>query len=436
MKIRIPVGDFKLEKDEKSAILEVLELGRISESKKTKEFEKRFAEYISTKYCITLSSGTAALIAGLTALLYDERFKKVKKGSKIITSPVTYIATTNAITVSGFEPVYVDIDPNTFTLIPEKIEDLLKHTNPDEYSIILPVHLMGYPNDMDRINDIATKYNLVVVEDSAQAHGSIYNGKKTGGLSLFGIFSFYIAHNIQAGEMGAITTNDEKIIKLVRKIKANGRLCDCSNCVRSQGKCPYLDKDFDPRFTHQFVGYNFKTMEFQSALGITQLKKANWIFKTRQENVRYLNKNLEIYKDKFQLPAYLENVSYLAYPIVIKDKKINREKLLYELESHGVETRPLFGCIPTQQPAYSYLKEEYNNKLPHADYLGEMGFYIGCHQYLKHEDLDYIISTFNNITQAATYLMQEDFLIKPFKKKGSRVQGGRGFPCPLESSTP
>ncbi|MDI6736191.1 MAG: DegT/DnrJ/EryC1/StrS family aminotransferase [bacterium] len=398
MKVKIPVGDFKLEKDEKEAILEVLELGRISEGKKTKEFEKRFAEYIDTKYCIALSSGTAALIAGLTALLYDERFKKVKKGSKIITSPVTYVATSNAIIVSGFEPVYVDIDPNTFAIIPDKIEELLKNTNPDEYSIILPVHLMGYPNDMEQINNIATKYNLVVVEDSAQAHGSMYNGKKTGGLSLFGMFSFYIAHNIQAGEMGAITTNDEKIVKLVRKIKANGRLCDCSVCVRNQGKCPYLDKDFDPRFTHQFIGYNFKTMEFQSALGITQLKKANGIFKNRQKNVKYLNKKLERYKNKFQLPLYLKNVSYLAYPIVIKnDKKINREKLMYEFERHGVETRPLFGCIPTQQPAYSYLKEKYNDKLPNADYIGKMGFYIGCHQYLNTENLDYICSTFNNV---------------------------------------
>lgn len=398
MKIKIPVGDFKLAKDEEEAILEVLELGRISEGKKTKEFEKRFAEYIGSKYCIVLSSGTGALIAGLTALLYDERFKKVKKGSKIITSPITYVATSNAIVVAGFEPVYVDITPDTFTLIPDKIEELLKNTNPDEYSIILPVHLMGYPNDMERINDIAKKYNLVVVEDSAQAHGSMYNGKKTGGLGLFGIFSFYIAHNIQAGEMGAITTNDEKIVKLVRKIKANGRLCDCSVCRRVEGKCPYSGKDFDPRFTHQFIGYNFKTMEFQSALGTTQLKKANWIFKTRQENVKYLNKKLDIYKNIFQLPPYSEDISYLAYPIVIKDaKKISRKNLMYELESHGIETRPLFGCIPTQQPAYSYLKKRYSGKLPNAEYVGEMGFYIGCHQYLNYENLDYIVSTFNNI---------------------------------------
>jgi len=213
--IKIRVGDIQIGEHERRAINEVVESGRFSEGKKTKEFELLWAKYIGTKYCVAVNSGTSGLLAGLYALLYDNRFKKVKKGTKVITSPISYVATSNAIVLAGMKPVYVDIDPYTFKLDVCQIEDLLKKNNPDEYSIILPVHLMGYPNDMDEINYLAKKYDLVVFEDAAQAHGSLYKGKRVGSLSLLADYSFYIAHNIQVGEMRAVVTNDEKIRTLV-----------------------------------------------------------------------------------------------------------------------------------------------------------------------------------------------------------------------------
>ena len=203
--------------------------------------------------------------------------------------------------------------------------------------------------------------------------------------------------------MGAITTDDHEIIRLVRKIKANGRMCDCPICKRAEGKCPRLaaykgEEDFDPRFTHEFIGYNFKTMEFQAALAITQLKRADWITERRRENVKYLNEGLEGFSDVLKLPKFDPNVSYLAYPIVIKSpNKLSRRELRKELEGQGIETRPLFGCIPTQQPAFKYLKKDYEGKLPNADYLGKNAFYVGCHQYLTREDLDYMIKVFKEI---------------------------------------
>ncbi len=404
-KRRVSVGDFRIDEDEKMAILDVIEGGRISEWKKVKEFERLFAKYIGTKYCVAASSGTSALIVGLLALLYDERFPKAKKGAKIITGPVTYISTVNAIVLAGFEPVFVDIDKRTFKLNVDQIEDILKKENSDEYAGILPVHLMGYPNDMGEINAIADKYGLFVFEDSAQAHGTIYNGKKAGSLGLIADFSFYIAHNIQAGEMGCVTTNDEKLFKLMMQLKANGRLCDCPVCTRNKGICPgakkygYDDEDYDPRFTHEYVSYNFKTMEFPAALGVSQIRKADWIFKKRQKNVRYLNEKLKKFENIFLLPLYDENVSYLAYPIIIKEnsKGITRKWLREKLEENGIENRPLFGCIPTQQPAFSYLKEHYKDRLPVADYIGKNAFYIGCHQYLEKNDLDYIVQVFEQV---------------------------------------
>lgn len=402
---KVSVGDFRIDDDEKRAILEVIEGGRISEWKKVKEFERLFAQYIGTKYCVAVNSGTSALLVGLLALLYDNRYPRVKKGAKIITSPVTYIATINAIVLAGFEPVFVDIDKRTFKLNADQIEDILKNDDSGKYAGILPVHLMGYPNDMNELNAIADKYGLFVFEDSAQAHGTMYKGKKTGSLGLLAVFSFYVAHNIQAGEMGCVTTNDEKLYKLMIQLKANGRLCDCPVCTRNNGICPGVKKynyddgqDYDPRFTHEYISYNFKTMEFPAALGVSQVNKADEIFRKRQENVKYLNEKLKNLENLFYLPLYNENVSYLAYPIIIREESnIKRKWLRQGLVEAGIENRPLFGCIPNQQPAFSYLKEIYKDKLHIADFVGKNAFYIGCHQYLIKEDLDYIVRVFGSL---------------------------------------
>lgn len=398
--MRVPVGNFIIGKEEKAAVNAVLDSGRISEGKFTKLFEQEWAKYIGTKYAIALNSGTSALIAGLLALIYDDRFPKIKAGAKILTSPISYIATANAIKFAGLEPVFVDIDPRDFTIKCDQVESLLKKDK--KIAAIIPVHLFGYPNDMDRLKAISKKYDVVLFEDSAQAHGSIYKGKRVGGLSLLSDFSFYIAHNIQAGELGVITSNDSKIISLIKRIKANGRMCDCMVCLRSKGMCKYSKDDriyeVDPRFHHEIIGANFKTTEFQTALALSQLKHADEILKKRADNVKYLNKKLSKYSSMLNLPPYHKNVSYLAYPIVVKDQNVvSRKYLRKHLEENGVETRPVFKCIPNQQPAYYSYHKLYKDKLPNADFVGSNGFYIACHQYLTRNDLDYIAKVFGDI---------------------------------------
>ncbi len=398
---KICVGWLEIGEKEKRAVNEVLNSGKISEGANTYKFEKKWAKFVGAKFCLATSSGTAALITALTAL---KLHYKLEKKPKVITTPLTYISDVNAITLTGFEPVFIDVNPRTFSIIPEEIERHLKNAkDANRYSIILPVDLMGYPVEIDKINKIAKKYNLLVLEDAAQAHGTVYKGKKCGSQADAGIFSFYIAHNIQAGEMGAITTDNYEIYRLGKKIKTNGRFCECRVCTRVRGVCPSLRShkgkdDFDPRFLHDVVGYNFKTMEFQPAIALVQLEKINAIIKKRRENVEYLNKGLGELSGLIRLPLFSEKVSYLAYPIVIKSPEIiSRRQLRCDLEKAGIETRPLFGCIPTQEPAYSYLSVAYKNNLSNAEFIGKNGFYIGCHQYLTKEDMDYVIFTFKKI---------------------------------------
>lgn len=395
----IPVGDFKLGTKERQAIMGVVNSDHLSEWREVAGFESEFADYVGTKHCIAVNSGTSALIVMLKALQYMSRHP-ARAGTKIITSSLTYIATPAAIVAAGFEPVFVDVDPVRFGILPEQIEEVLARQNGEDFVGILPVHLMGYPVDMVALDKIAKKHSLVLLEDSAQAHGSTYCCQRTGSIGLAGAFSFYIAHNIQAGEMGAVTTNDDELAELVRSLKAHGRRCRCPVCRRDEGNCPYLDRtdEDDPRFTHDLLGYNFKTMEFQAALGRCQLARADVIFQARTHNVGRLNELLGEFTDHLHLPPLDENVSYLAYPIVVREgAPFSREQLCRALEKLGVENRPLFSCLPTHQPAFGYLRDQYQGTLPNAERLGKDAFYIGCHQFLTDEDLDYVAKAFGEV---------------------------------------
>jgi CDP-6-deoxy-D-xylo-4-hexulose-3-dehydrase len=391
----VRIGDFKVSDEEKKIVMDILSSERITEGIKTREFERKWAKKIGTNYSVAVNSGTSALIAGLFALKYLAEDEKRKK---VITTPTTYIADSNAIKIAGLEPVFGDIDKTRFSLVPSEIEKILNENDPTEFLAILPVHLMGYPCDMDKINEIAKRNNLYVLEDSAQAHGSRYNGTTVGSFGDLSIFSFYVAHNIQVGELGAVNTSNLKIKNLVKRIKANGRLCFCDVCTRLEGKCPLANKqeeDIDPRFTHDIIGFNFKTFDLITGLASHKMDEMESIAEERRKNVAYLNEGLKEHSKILQLPLYSEEVSYLGYPLILKEGK--RKIIRAELEKRGIETRAFFGCIPLQQPSFSYLKEEYQGKLPNAEHIGKNGFYIGCHQYLEEKDLDYIVDSFSEM---------------------------------------
>lgn len=377
------IGDFVFGKQEKKAIQEVVKSNRISEGPKVKAFENKWAKYVGTKYGVATNSGTSALMCGLTAL---KRYKDLRKRRKVITTPLTFGATINALITTNFEPVFVDVERDTLNINPEKIKEYLENNNSHECSVILPVHLMGYACDMDAINKICKEHDLICFEDCAEAHGSMYKGKRVGSLGMLAIFSFYVSHNITAGEMGAITTSNKQINKLMREVKNHGIARE-------------IDHSLQP-FYHAHIGFNFKTTEFAAAIALTQLKKADKILKKRQDNVKYLNDGLAKFSDMLQLPKFSRQVGYLAYPLVAKGRA-SREKIRAELEKKGIETRPLFGCLPTQQPAFSHMKKKYQGKLPNAEFLGKNGFYIGCHEYLTKKDMDYAIKAFKDVLKKA-----------------------------------
>lgn len=385
----IRIGDLQLGTEERAALQRVIDSQRLSEGPEVRAFEEEFAAWIGVRHCVAVSSGTAALLVGLKAL-------QMRYGvQRVLIPALTFIATANAVTLAGLEPVFADVTPG-LVMDPAWLRR-------ERYDAVLPVHLFGYPADMDALRSAAwgprDGVPIPIVEDACEAHGTLYHGRRMGSIGLWGAFSFYIAHTVQAGELGALVTDDPTLAQMARRLKAHGRQCACPVCTRNTSGCPVLERgDPDPRFTSLYPGWNLKPMEFQAALARVQLRHVQANIDRRRENVARLNWRLSEIEDLVDLPAYYGNVAYMAYPLVLRMPGV-RDAVIAELARRGVESRPMFGCIPTQQPAYAQYRD--GGPWPIAERIGANGFYVGCHQYLTDADIDTMAQVIVEVVKGA-----------------------------------
>ncbi|MFH1234466.1 MAG: DegT/DnrJ/EryC1/StrS family aminotransferase [Candidatus Diapherotrites archaeon] len=395
MQGKVFIGDFKVGARERELVGKVLDSNRLSEWKMVEEFEQKFAAYVQRTNAVAFNSGTSAEICAFEALKQGGRLDPKKK-PLVLTNPLTFAAPINAIKLTGFEPAFADIDLSTLNLSTEKLKEFFESPAAQECGALMPVFLMGFSADILEMEKTAKKAGAVLFSDCAQSHGAVFKGKKIGSYGDLSAFSFYISHNIQAGEMGALGTDDQEMVSMFRKLKSYGKNAsqrepskEFSALLKSKG---IALEDVDARFTMEFIGYNFRATELSAAVGIGQLEKADETKKKRQENVKYLNEGLQKFSDLLQLPSFSKDNDYLGYPVIIKKpEKISRRQFRDKMEAQGIETRPLFGCVPFHQPQYVYLRKKYEGLLPNAAHAGEHGFYLGCHQYLVQADLDRVI---------------------------------------------
>ena len=208
--IKVSIASPVIEEEEINAVIDVMKSGMIAQGPKVIEFEEEFATYVGAKYGIATNSGTSALHVALLAAGIGE-------GDEVITTPFTFAATGNSILYTGARPVFVDIDPETFTIDPAKIEEAIT----DKTKAIMPVQLYGQSADMEPIMKIAKEHDLIVIEDAAQAHGAEYNGVKVGNLGDMACFSFYPTKNMTTSEGGMITTNNEEFAENAKKASSH-----------------------------------------------------------------------------------------------------------------------------------------------------------------------------------------------------------------------
>ena len=296
----IPISKPLIGDAEKEAVLEVLDSGMLAQGPKVAKLEDQFAGTCHTRYAVATSSGTAALHVALLA-------HGIGPGDQVITTPFTFVASASSILFVGAEPVFVDIDKETFNLDPALLEAAITSRT----RAIMPVHLYGHPCDMDAILDIAERHNLVVIEDAAQAIGASYKGEPVGGFGT-GCFSLYATKNIMAGEGGMITTNDENIADLCRLIRNHG---------------------MRRRYYHDRLGYNLRMTDLHAAIALVQLERLEELAARRRANAAYLSSHIT----SVVIPQVRDGCIHAWHQYTVRvDGGRDRDKALEMLHAAGV----------------------------------------------------------------------------------------------------
>lgn len=355
-----------ISKEEKDAVMNVLDSGMLASGKQVTEFENHFAEYIGVKYGIAASSGTTALHAALSCA-------GIEKGDKVVTTPFTFIASANSILYCGAKPIFADIDPCTFNVDSDNLEIILKKD--EGIKAILVVHLYGLPCDMQRISELATEYNIKVIEDCAQAHGAAINGKKVGSFGQAAAFSFYPTKNMTTGEGGIVVTDDEVIMERCRKAVNHGRA---------------------GRYLHDTLGYNYRMTNIAAAIGLVQLGRLDEFNNRRIANAKYLSEHLsEI--DWIQVPYIPNGFTHVFHQYTIKVDAVKRDKLADHLKSKDIDSAIIYPLAVYKQPLYESLSYGDSN-CPVAEEACNRVLSLPVHPSLEESELKMIINTIKDMT--------------------------------------
>lgn len=358
----IPYSKQTIDSKDIKALADVIKSDWLTTGPKIIEFEKALSNYCRTRYAVAVSSGTAALhLAYLAAGL--------KKDDEVITSPNTFVSTTNMMIAVGAKPVFCDIRLDNYNIDETKIERLITKKT----KAIVPVHFSGHPCEMDKIWKIAKKYNLLVIEDAAHALGAKYKNKKVGGLrSSMTIFSFHPVKSIAIGEGGAILTNNKKYYEKLKLIRSHG-----------------ITKDKNGFNVMLEFGYNYRLTEMQAGIGITQLKKVNAFVASRNKKARYYDARLKDVSEII-LPQKLPKNLSARHLYIIRTKKISdRMKLYNYLLKNGIGVNFHYPCV-YKHPYYrknNFAKTTKNN----SEIYHKTAITIPLYPLLSNKGQDYII---------------------------------------------
>jgi len=362
----IPVCEPTQWGNEKKYVLDCLNTNWISSmGNYIAKFESLFAKCCGAKYGVACTNGTTALHLALAAL-------GIGPGDEVIVPTFTMIATPNAVRYTGAKPVLVDSEVNTWNIDTSKIEEnITKRTK-----AIMPVHTYGHPCDMDTIMKLAKKYKLYVIEDAAEAHGSIYKGKKIGGIGDAACFSFYANKIITTGEGGIVTTNNKKLAEKMRIMKNHAF-------------------SHERHFWHKVLGFNYRITNIQAAIGLAQTENFSLLANRRIKNAKLYNSLLKDIEE-ITLPPETKGIKnvYWMYGILLKEFScVSRDTLRYELARKGIETRTFF--IPIHlQPVY---RGWYKRKFPVSEYLCTNGLYLPSSTSLTEKEIRYVTKTIKEI---------------------------------------
>jgi len=343
--------------EEKAAVMAVLESGQLAQGSVVADFERAFADYCGVRHAIATSNGTTALHVALLA-------HEIGPGDEVITSPFTFIASANTVLYTGARPVFVDIDPVSFNVN----VDLLEEAITPRTKAIMPVHLFGNLSEMSRIMEIAQEHGLAVIEDAAQAHGAEEGGKKAGSWGT-GCFSFYPTKNITTGEGGIVITDDDQV-------------ADRAKLIRSHG--------MRKRYYHETMGFNFRMTNIHAAIGMAQMPKLECFNERRIANAAYLSAHLP--QDRFQVPTVRTGTRHVFHQYTVRVlPPYDRDNVREQLAASGVGSEVYYPVPVHKQQVYLDLGYG-GQSFPEAEKAAAQVLSLPIHPGLSQADLETIVA--------------------------------------------
>lgn len=387
----IGVGTLNISPRAKALVMEALNNNRLSYGPFMKRFERQFAGAHNCRFGILSNSGTSALQIALQTL---KEIHGWADGDEVLVPSVTFVATANIVLHNRMKPVLVDVDRTYYEMDSTRVEAAITPRT----KAMIPVHLFGQPADMDPLREIAKKHNLRVIEDSAETMYAKYKGQPVGSLGDIGCFSTYVAHLLVTGVGGLNTTNNPDYAVRLHSLVNHGRDSIYLSIDDDKGKdADELRMVIARRFKFTSIGHSFRVTEMEAALGLAQMEEANAILTARRANAAGLTQRLSKWSDKLQLPSIRpgNEHAFMMYPIVLRDAP--KEELVNFLEGHGVGTRDMLPL--TNQPVYKDVLGWKESDYPAAQWINNNGFYIGCHQDIGEDELDYMAELFERFFQ-------------------------------------
>jgi dTDP-4-amino-4,6-dideoxygalactose transaminase len=365
LKRLIPINAPQIGEKEIEAVVNVLKSGILTNGlgagPVVTKFEKEFANFANAKHAIAVNTGTAALHAALLAA-------NVKPGEEVILPSFTFVATAEAVVMAGAKPVFVDINPETYNILPRKIEEAITKKT----KAIVPVDLYGLPADVQPIKEIAEKHGLVVIEDAAQAHGATYRKKPAGFFADVACWSFYASKNMTTGEGGIVTTDNDEMADKMRLIRSHGEKA---------------------KYASLMLGYNYRMTEIQAAIGCVQLERLPIFLSKRRRNARGLTEILET-TETLQLPKEPKNFghSWYLYTVRLKDAtETERNRIVEELKKKGIGAEVYYVNPVHIMPYYRSSFGKF--RLPETEKAAKQVISLPVHPGVKEEQIDYIGET-------------------------------------------
>jgi CDP-4-dehydro-6-deoxyglucose reductase, E1 len=347
---------------------------RFTQFKKVREFEEAWSAWQGTKYSVFVNSGSSA---NLVMIRLMKQLHGWKDGDEVLVPAVTWVTNISPVFQCGLKPVFVDVNLKDFSFDYDELEKSIT----DRTCAIFVTHLIGFPADMKRINEIAKRHNLQVMEDCCESHGAHIDGNKVGNWSAASTFSFYWGHHMTTVEGGIISTDDPEIYKHSILKRSHGLARELDPIHHDEHRKAHPEIDFN--FLFLTDGFNFRNTELHAVLGLSQIKHLDRYIAIRNTNYKQFLEILAPYADHLHLPDNA-GISAFCLPFIMKDAEL-KKKLQHFLREKGIESRPVISGNLLRQP---FLKDHADHRdFKNADFLHTNAFYIGNNQFVSHERL-------------------------------------------------